>query len=629
MDAATLPPLVTAAFVAVEDRHFYTHFGMDPAGTGRAAVVNLTRGHVVQGGSTITQQLAKTYVGDERSYGRKLREGLVALALELRLTKNEILSRYLSTAYFGSGAYGLRAAARTYFDKPPEELSLSEAAMLAGLLKAPSALAPNRDLAPAQARARLVLSAMVESGMISAAQAANAPPAELAPTRQLVPVGEFFQDWIAGQAKVSERPGYGEITVSTTLDLKLQIEAEQAVAHVLQAGSRSSNAHQAALVAMRPDGAVVAMVGGEDYAHSQFNRAAQSRRQPGSSFKLFVYLAALRQGATPGTLVADEPVVVGNWRPENASGRYQGLVTLQDAFAHSSNVAAVRVSESVGRDQVVRAAHDLGVSSNLKTVPSLALGSNEVTLLDMTAAYAAVAAGVYPITPTGLQGVARRPPAAGGLPLGEQRYLLDLLSAAAEQGAGLGGSLPYPVFGKTGTTQNNRDAWFIGFAGDLVVGVWVGNDDATPMVGVGGGGLPAQIWRAFMERAVQGGDAAEGRPAPSAEPPGLAGAGARLRHYGLIPRPEADAGCAEEKRLGSLRGRGDGPLRTSPDIQAQQCRVGFIGPVSVRPTMAGYSGSPLLAAPSGAQPCWPARCCWPGVARTRRQPGLRRRPSRS
>ncbi|HEX5264910.1 MAG TPA: transglycosylase domain-containing protein, partial [Phenylobacterium sp.] len=465
VDAAALPPLVTAAFVAVEDRHFYSHFGMDPAGTGRAALVNLVRGHVAQGGSTITQQLAKTYVGDERSYGRKLREMLVALALEIRLTKNEILSRYLSTAYFGSGAYGLRAAARTYFDKAPEDLSLSEAAILAGLLKAPSALAPNRDLAPAQARARLVLSAMADSGMISAAQAANAPPAELAPSRQLVPVGEFFQDWIAAQTKAPERSGYGEITVPTTLDLKLQIEAEQAVAHVLQAGGRSSNAHQAALVAMRPDGTVVAMVGGEDYGRSQFNRAVQSRRQPGSSFKLFVYLAALRQGATPDTLVADEPVAVGNWRPENASGRYQGLMTLRDAFAHSSNVAAVRVSESVGRGEVVRAARDLGISGPLKAVPSLALGANEVTLLDMTSAYAAVAAGGYPVTPTGLQGVAGSQPVAARRSLPEQGHLLALLNAAAEQGAGLGGALPYPVFGKTGTTQNNRDAWFIGFAG--------------------------------------------------------------------------------------------------------------------------------------------------------------------
>jgi penicillin-binding protein 1A len=513
VDAAALPPFVSAAFVAVEDRHFYTHFGMDPVGTGRAALVNLSRGRVMQGGSTITQQLAKTYVGDERSYGRKLREGLVALALELRLTKNEILSRYLSTAYFGNGAYGLRAAARTYFDKAPEDLSLSEAAMLAGLVKAPSALAPSHDLAAAQARERLVLAAMADSGAIDASQARNAPPAQLVFDRQVTPGGEFFRDWVAGQAEVGEVSGHGEIAVRTTLDLKLQADAEQTVAGVLQASGRRGNASQAALVAMRPDGTVVAMVGGRDYSASQFNRAVQSHRQPGSSFKLFVYLAALRQGATPETLVADEPVAVGNWRPENAGGRYQGVITFRDAFAHSSNVAAVRISELVGRDEVVRAAHDLGVSGNLKTVPSLALGSNEVTLLDMTAAYAAVAAGAYPINPTGLQN--GRPPAEERRPLREQRHLLALLNAAAEQGAGLGGALPYPVFGKTGTTQNNRDAWFIGFAGDLVVGVWVGNDDAAPMVGVGGGGLPAQIWRGFMERAVQS-DLAEGRSTPLA-----------------------------------------------------------------------------------------------------------------
>lgn len=499
VDAAALPPLVTGAFIAVEDREFHSHGGVDISGMARAALANLSQGRVVQGGSTITQQLAKTYVGDDRSYGRKLRELAVALALERRLTKNEILSRYLSSAYFGRGAYGLGAAARTYFDKAPQDLSLSEAAMLAGLLKAPSALAPTRDLAAAQARGRLVLAAMVESGMISAEEAAAARPAQLAEVGQTEPAAEFFRDWVAGQADPGA-PAYGEIVVPTTLDLKLQADAERAVAGVLKAnGGRRSKAPEAALVAMRPDGSVVAMVGGTNYARSQFNRAVQAHRQPGSSFKLFVYLAALRQGAMPDTLVSDEPIEVGKWRPKNASGRYQGAMTFRDAFAQSSNVAAVRISEIVGRDQVVRAARDLGLASELKPLPSLALGANEVTLLEMTSAYAAVAAGAYPVTPTGLEGAAG---VGGGRPLAERDELLSLLSAAAEQGAGLGRGVPYPVYGKTGTTQNNRDAWFIGFSGDLVVGVWVGNDDETPMSGVSGSGLPAQIWRSFMAQAL-------------------------------------------------------------------------------------------------------------------------------
>ena len=501
VDAAALPPLVTGAFIAIEDRDFYRHGGVDFSGMARAALANVTQGRVVQGGSTITQQLAKTYVGDDRSYSRKLREMVVAVALERRLSKNEILSRYLSSAYFGSGAYGLGAASRTYFDKAPEDLSLGEAAMLAGLLKAPSALAPTRDLAAAQARARLVLTAMAESGQITAAEAAATAPAVLAGRTQVPPVAEFFRDWAAGQASAGVAPGYGEIAVPTTLDRKLQGDAERAIANVLRADGRRSNAREAALVAMRTDGSVVAMVGGRDYGASQFNRAVQAHRQPGSSFKLFVYLAALRQGAAPDTLVADEPIRVGTWQPKNASGRYQGAMTFRDAFAQSSNVAAVRISETVGREQVVRAARDLGVTSELKPLPSLALGANEVTLLEMTSAYAAVAAGAYPVTPSGLD-PANRATSPAMQRLSEQNDLLSLLNAAAVRGAGLGEGLGRPVFGKTGTTQNNRDAWFIGFSGDLIVGVWVGNDDETPMSGVSGRGLPAQIWREFMQQAL-------------------------------------------------------------------------------------------------------------------------------
>jgi len=521
VDVRLLPAHVVGAVLAIEDRRFYSHAAIDPRGILRALVYNARAGAVVQGGSTISQQLAKTaFLTPERTLHRKLQEILLAGMLESRLSKQEILSRYLSSVYFGDGVYGLRAAARHYFDVAPEQLDLAQAAMLAGMIKAPSALAPTHDLAAAQARARLVLRAMVETGAITAAQAQATRPATVTGARAELPFGGYFADWVLAQPKDALAGRYGELTVRTTMDARLQRLAESVLREHLDADGAPLHATQAALIAMHPDGAVVAMVGGRDYAASAFNRATKAKRQPGSAFKLFVYRAALQAGATPESTVVDAPVSVGNWSPENFGGEYRGRITLREAFAHSINSAAVRIEQQVGAPAVIRSARELGITTPLGSDASLALGSYETTLIELTAAYAAEGAGVAPVTPYGIDGAAPNAARTRLDPV-EQRMMLDLLWSVVEEGTGRAARLDVPVFGragtrrvvptfgKTGTTQDNRDALFIGMAGDLVTGVWVGNDDDTPMRGVVGGGLPATIWHDFMTEAlgVKGSDA--------------------------------------------------------------------------------------------------------------------------
>jgi len=491
VDVTTLPPHVRNAFIAIEDRRFYRHLGIDPFGLARAFWHNLRAGRVVEGGSTITQQYAKmAYLNGDRSMGRKLREMMIALWLETWLSKDEILSNYVSTAYYGDGRYGLRAAARHYFDRDPTELSVDQAAMFAGMVKAPSRLAPTDAPEAAAERTRTVLGAMAKSGYLDATTGRHDPDLRLSPGREAVPSGTYFSDWVVGSME-DEVPGG---TVRTTLDSDLQ---RRAVAAVARASLRPA---QVALVAMRPDGKVVAMVGGRSYRASSFNRATRARRQPGSTFKLFTYLAALRDGADPDMLVDDEPIEIDGWKPTNADGVYRGPITLRDAFAVSSNVAAVRVSQIVGRDKVAAMVRDLGISEPLPAGPSYALGTGSMTLLELTSAYAAVAAGAYPVRPYAIV-------RAKGQAAPERRRfdverewqpMLDMLWQAANEGTGRLAALSQPTFGKTGTTQDNRDALFVGFAGDLVVGVWVGRDDNQPVPGLSGGKLPALIWRDFM-----------------------------------------------------------------------------------------------------------------------------------
>ena len=498
--ARTLPSHVVRAFVAIEDRRFFSHGGIDLRGIARAARANAKAGEVVEGGSTITQQLAKgAFLSGERTFRRKAQEAVVALWLEARLDKYAILSRYLSSVYFGEGVHGLRGAARHYFDAEPEDLDLAQAAMLAGLVKAPSALAPGENGDAAWERARLVLDAMVHTGAIDAAEAEAARRPEITPGRRDLPVGGWFADWVSPEVKALVPGDYGEIGVRTTLDGELQASAERTIAAVLRGEGRARGVTQAALVAMRLDGEVVALVGGVDYDASAFNRATQARRQPGSAFKLFVYRAALEAGMTPDTAVEDAPIAEGEWRPANYGDRYRGTLALRDAFAQSSNVVAVRLGEQVGADAIVDAAADWGVTG-LDADPTIALGTQETSLIDLVAAYAAVGSGLAPVRPHGTPrpGLQARRPIDPAL----QRDLLDLLGHAVEHGTGRRARLSVPTFGKTGTTQDYRDAVFVGMAGDLVTGVWLGNDDNTPMRDVTGGTLPAEIWARFMADAL-------------------------------------------------------------------------------------------------------------------------------
>jgi penicillin-binding protein 1A len=511
VDVARLDPLTPAAFIAIEDRRFYRHWGIDPRGIGRAMLADLRGRGVRQGGSTITQQLAKTnFLSGDRTIKRKAQEVIIAFWLEAWLSKQQILSRYLSSVYFGDGVYGLRAAAHHYFNRDPEDLTLAQSAMLAGMVQAPSRLSPTHNLAAAQKRSRLVIAAMADTGAISRSRAELVKPAHPLAKPSHVPAGSYFADWVIPYAQQAQAPDFGEVKVRTTLDSRLQRIAERAV-------SRAPKGAQGALVAMRPDGRVVAMAGGKDYAASPFNRVTQARRQPGSAFKLFVYLAAFRAGWTPDSLVEDKPIRIGDWSPENSDRVYRGSMTLREAFARSSNAATVRLSEEVGRNNVIREARDLGITTVLPDKPSLALGTAGVSLLELTSAYAAVASGRYPVVARGLPD----PPTPEGLAaffhhegkldeLRDRAPMLDLLYAAANNGTGRRAALSVPTFGKTGTTQENRDAVFVGFAGDLVVGVWVGRDDNRSLGKVSGGTVPAQIWRNFMTGAL----AVDDRPGP-------------------------------------------------------------------------------------------------------------------
>jgi penicillin-binding protein 1A len=504
VDVTKLNPLTPAAFVSIEDRRFYRHWGIDPRGMARAFVADMRGGGVRQGGSTITQQLAKTsFLSGDRTIKRKAQEIIIAFWLEAWLSKQEILSRYLSSVYFGDGVYGLRAASPHYFHRDPERLNLAQSALLAGLVQAPSRLAPTQHLAAAQKRSRLVLAAMADTGAISAARASSTVPARPVAQEAKLPAGTYFADWIAPSAAGAFESEFGRVQVETTLDRTLQRIAERAVS---RAGIGDA---QAALVAMRPDGRVVAMVGGKSYAQSPFNRVTQARRQPGSAFKLFVYLASLRAGWTPDSVIEDERVTIDGWTPENSDRVYRGPITLREAFARSSNAATVRLMQQVGRTNVIRAARDLGITTPLPDKPSLALGTAGLSLLELTSAYAAVADGRYPVMarglpaeeqPVGLKALFR---SAGSLnPERDRAPMLDLLYAAANGGTGHRAALAVPTFGKTGTTQENRDALFIGFAGNLVVGVWIGRDDNKSLGKVSGGTVPAEIWHNFMSSAL-------------------------------------------------------------------------------------------------------------------------------
>lgn len=514
VDAARLPPALIDALLATEDRRFRDHFGVDPISILRAMVVNIRAGSIRQGGSTITQQLAKNlFLAPDRSLERKIQELLLAFWLEASFSKSEILTIYFNRVYFGSGAYGVDAAARRYFGKPVERLGLYESALLAGLLKAPSRYNPVANPTLSAKRTRQVLLNMVDAGLLDQTQADAA--ASVPPT--LGPAGisrghRYFADWARDRAAGYAGPMRADRVLHTTLDLRLQRQAEAAVRSGLAAGA-ARDAAQAAMVVLAPNGAVLAMVGGRDHGASQFNRATQALRQPGSAFKPLVYLSALSSGYRPDSIIEDTPIDIGGWSPRNFDGKYHGPVTLRRAMAKSLNAATVRLSEAIGRAGTIRLARQLGITAKLNDEPSLALGTGEVTLLQLTAAYASLANGGYPVEPHGVTAISRRegtavyqyravrrPPVASAEVLAA---LNDMLREVIRSGTGKRAVIGRAAAGKTGTSQDYRDAWFIGYAGDLIAGVWVGRDDARPMQGVTGGGLPAKIWARFMREALR------------------------------------------------------------------------------------------------------------------------------
>ena len=512
-----LPAYLSRAFVAIEDRRFFNHSGVDPIGLIRAAAANVLRRGVSQGGSTITQQLAKNlFLTQERTLWRKMQELVLALWLERKFSKTEILELYLNRVYFGSGAYGVEAAAQRYFGKPAREVKIAEAAMLAGLVKSPSRLAPSRNPNGAERRAQAVLAAMTELGFVTETMAKTALAQ---PARAVKPAGggsvNYVADWILDVLDDLVGRVEQDLVVETSIDPVLQAAADKALTDELALKGQKFDVAQGALVAVTPEGAVRAMVGGKNYAESQFNRAAVAKRQPGSAFKPFVYLTALERGLTPESVREDKPIALKGWKPENYSRDYHGPVTLSQALALSLNTVSVRLTLEVGPSAVARTAYRLGIASKLDPNPSLALGTSEVSLIELTCAYAPFANGGSAIAPHVVERVrthagkilfARTPQALGRIV--EPRYvgmmnamMRETLISGTAQKAQLPG---WPAAGKTGTSQDFRDAWFIGYTGHLVAGVWVGNDDSSPTKKATGGSLPVEIWSRFMRAAHQG-----------------------------------------------------------------------------------------------------------------------------
>src|SRR5712664_2635646 len=512
-----LPPFLPKAFVAIEDRRFFFHHGIDPIGLGRAVMANLLHRGVAQGGSTITQQLAKNlFLTQERTLARKLQEVVLALWLEHKYSKAEILELYLNRVYFGAGAYGVEAAAQRYFGKSAKNVTIAEAAMLAGLVKSPSRLAPNRNPEGAEKRAQTVLTAMADAKFITDAQA----QASIGhPSYNVKALGagtvNYVADWIGEVLDDLIGQVDQNIVVETSIDPKLQSVAEASIIDELAAKSVKFNVSQGALVAMTPDGAVRAMVGGRNYADSQYNRAVTAKRQPGSAFKPFVFLTAIEAGLTPETIRQDAPLDVKGWKPENYTHEYFGSVTLTQALAMSLNTVAVRLGLEVGAKNVVRTAHRLGIASKLETNASIALGTSEVSLTELVGAYAPFANGGQGVAPHVVTRIrttegkvlyARLPDQLGQVIEPRNVAMMNtMMQETLLSGTARKAEIPgWMAAGKTGTSQDFRDAWFIGYTANLVTGVWLGNDDNSPTKKATGGGLPVEVWTRFMRSAHQG-----------------------------------------------------------------------------------------------------------------------------
>ena len=524
-----LPPYLPRAFIAIEDRRFYQHYGVDPVGLIRAVVANALHRGVSQGGSTITQQLAKNlFLTQERTLWRKMQEAVLAVWLERKFSKSQILELYLNRVYFGSGAYGVEAAAQRYFGKSARQVKVSEAAMLAGLVKSPSRLAPSHNPNGAERRAQTVLAAMTELGFITETMAKSALAQ---PAHAVKPAGagsvNYVADWVMDVLDDLVGRVEEDLVVETSIDPVLQTSAENALVDELATKGQKYDVGQGALVAMTPSGAVRALVGGKNYTESQYNRAVAAKRQPGSAFKPFVYLTAIERGLTPDTVREDKPIALKGWKPENYTREYRGPVTLTQALAQSLNTVSVRLTVEFGPVAVAKTAYRLGIASKLDANPSLALGTSEVSLIELVSAYAPFANGGDAISPHVIERVRNH---AGKILYSraaqnfgriiEPRYVAMMNAMMREtltMGTAQKAQLPgWTAAGKTGTSQDFRDAWFIGYTSHLVTGVWIGNDDSSPTRKATGGGLPVEIWSRVMKTGHQG--------IPVAALPGLAGA---------------------------------------------------------------------------------------------------------
>ncbi len=504
-----LPPFVPDAVVSTEDRRFYQHFGFDIIAFSRAMATNLIKRRYAQGGSTITQQVAKNlFLTPQKNIKRKIQELLLAFWLEYKFSKDQILTLYLNRVYLGSGTYGIEAASNKYFQKTSRDLNLKEAAIIAGMLKAPSRYNPINSMRRAEERAKVVLKIMVETGAINHEQMKNALTMKTgAEISDKIQGGRYFADWAYNEvnAYIGERDS--DIYVSTTLDQDLQERAEKVLQDTIKA-NKHKNVSQGAVVILDKTGAVKAMVGGVDYNRSQFNRATQALRQPGSSFKPFVYLTALQNGFTRDSIIDDSPISIGDWKPENYDKKYYGSVSMDRALAQSLNLATINLSEKTGRNKIIRNAKKMGITTPIENTPSLALGTFEVKVLDMAVAYSSIANGGLATWPYTVKEIFTR----DGYQLYQrevdrQNRIIDeqtvhdltkMMKNVIDYGTGKKAQIPGFAAGKTGTTQDYRDAWFVGFNDDYICAVWVGNDDNSPMKGITGGNIPAEIWRKIM-----------------------------------------------------------------------------------------------------------------------------------
>ena len=503
-----IPPTMRAAMIAVEDKRFRGHVGVDPIGMARSVKVRFETGSWRQGGSTITQQLARNiFLTNSRTFGRKVKEGILALALERKFSKDQILELYLNRVYFGGGAYGIDAASRTFFGHGADRLSLGEAAIIAGLVKAPSNYSPTADVEAARGRAGVVLNSMVENGFLSPAAAARVDPATIrvqaAPRQNSV---RYFTDWALPQLETLIDETAEPIDVWTTLDVRKQSAAERAV------NANAPRGAQGALVSLDRDGAVIAMIGGRDYVDSIYNRATQAERQPGSAFKLFVYLTALESGMKPTDTIEDKPFEIDGWRPRNATRTFAGPVTLREAFSRSINTVSAQIGAQLGFGTIKEMARRFGIGGDISTFPSMVLGTSDVRLIDMTRAFASVGNRGVSVVPYAIRKVTTtegrllyQHERSGGQTLVAPWVaagMTDLLQSAVLSGTGRAAQIGRPVAGKTGTTSSNKDGWFIGFSSGITTGVWMGRDDAKAVPGLQGGTAPARAFADFMRVAV-------------------------------------------------------------------------------------------------------------------------------